>query len=92
MDRLGILDDVKKEFFRVPIRVQGGSSSEADWREVEARAAIIVERISEPSATLKACSFLWSIVRTCISYFLRIRRNLCIYLRERRSAVAPGVH
>ena len=35
----GILDPVKKEFFRRPIRLRGGNSSEAAWRSTEARAA-----------------------------------------------------
>lgn len=48
----GILDPVKKEFFRRPIRMRGGRSSEAAWRHAEARAATVVERIGDERPSL----------------------------------------
>jgi hypothetical protein len=42
----GMLDPVKKEFFRRPIRLRGGAASEAAWRSAEARAARVIDRIA----------------------------------------------
>ena len=80
VDRHGILDDVKKEFFRVPIRVRGGASSEDAWRAAERQAALVVGRISEPSKMLAVSCFCWSIIRG----FASLGRRLLLRLRESR--------
>ena len=56
----GVLDSVKREFFRTPIRLQGGAASESDWRKAERRAAKIVANIGQ---------------ETVFSWFWRRRRN-----------------
>ena len=76
VDRHGILDDVKKEFFRVPIRVRGGTSSEAAWSQAEQQAATVIGRISEPSAMLAVSCFCWSIIRGFASLGRRFLRRL----------------
>jgi hypothetical protein len=43
----GILDPIKKELFRLPIRMRGGHSSEQQWRNAEDRAARIVRKIEQ---------------------------------------------
>jgi hypothetical protein len=43
--RRGLFDAVKLEFFRYPIRMQGGDIPEAAWQQVEQRAASIVQRM-----------------------------------------------
>lgn len=75
MTAYNVLDDVKKIFFRAPIRVQSGASSETAWRDAEVRAAKVVDRIIEPGAALATCCYGWSIIRKSISRFLRVWRG-----------------
>jgi hypothetical protein len=84
LSRLKILDDVKKVFFLVPIRVQGGVSSEATWREAEARAATVVRQVTNPSLAIAVYCYGWWVLRRCISLILRPRRWLRIYKANRR--------
>ena len=75
MTAYNVLDDVKRIFFRVPIRVQGGVSSEVAWQDAEARAAKIVDRIIDPGAVLAMGCYGWSIIRKSISRGLRVWRG-----------------
>lgn len=43
----GILDPIKKELFRLPIRLRGGQATEQRWHNAEARAARIIRRIEQ---------------------------------------------
>jgi hypothetical protein len=81
---LKILDDVKKVFFLVPIRVQGGVSSEAAWRETEARAATVVQQVINPTLAVTVYCYCWWVLRRCISLILRPRRWLHIYRANQR--------
>jgi hypothetical protein len=47
LERFGILDSVKKYCFRVPIRVQGGPASDADWCETERRAGAVIDQVMQ---------------------------------------------
>ncbi len=76
MVSLKVLDDVKKVHYRIPIRVQGGTSSEADWSNVESRAAAVIDRISDPSAMMTFGCICWGIARRPISLARRVQRKL----------------
>jgi hypothetical protein len=45
MLQAGVWDNVKRELFRTPIRLQGGAASQSAWRKAERRAAKIVSSI-----------------------------------------------
>ena len=76
--RAGILDHLKDEFFCVPIRVQGGASSEKAWRKAEQRAAKVIDHIRKGDATLRIGVWYLFIV----NFIVRIVRGLGRRLRN----------
>jgi hypothetical protein len=48
----GILDPIKREIIRLPIRLRGGEASDAEWRRVEAQSAAIMRKIEQSELSL----------------------------------------
>jgi hypothetical protein len=69
--RLNTFDALKKQCFRIPIRVQGGDAQELAWREAEQRAGKVVARILEPDNAVKR----WLRVIPLLTLISRLRRS-----------------
>lgn len=77
LERFGILDPVKSYCFHIPIRVQGGSAPEADWRETERRAAAVIDRITQRGGAGFAIIYqLLSLVRLVVAASRRLQGAL----------------
>jgi hypothetical protein len=89
----GILDAVKREIFRLPIRLRGGDSSDAAWREVEERAANIINRIEKNNCTSSGA--LASLAFNCafsaikfIKFILHLRAHIRDFIAVRKARAA----
>lgn len=84
MGAYNVLDPVKREGFRVPIRMRGGTASEAEWRDAEARGAKLVHDVIEPNLALRFCAFGLSWLRKGLKPVLKYRGARLNRQRERR--------
>ena len=88
----GILDLGKRDLFRLPIRLCGGDSSEAAWREAEARAANAIHEIETNNRTLSGavigisfnCAF-WAVKFAKFLYQLPTHLKISVATRKARA-------
>jgi hypothetical protein len=68
----GILDPIKKEIIRLPIRLRGGNVSEEEWQRVEAKSAAVMRRIERSDFSLndRMLNLLIDVLRR---FYLRVR-------------------
>ena len=73
----GTLDPLKRTFFSMPVRLQGGSITESNWQMVEARAAPIIKKIE--SGEIPLCWRLFGMLHLLMihgMFFCRYRLKL----------------
>jgi hypothetical protein len=66
MDAQHVLDEAKREFFRIPIRVRGGNATESEWTLAERQGAKLVKDVLEPNLVLRSMSLAIGQMRKCV--------------------------